>query len=104
MNLILIVDGVLIAIMLITAWLALTTPDLQRAVILFIAFGLLVSLAWVRLQAPDVAMAEAAVGAGLTGALLISTLNSMREMQKKKTSEAPQAPQADSPEQEGQHA
>ncbi len=104
MNIILIVDVVLVAIMLITAWLALTTPDLQRAVILFIAFGLLVALAWVRLQAPDVAMAEAAVGAGLTGALLISTLNSMREMQKKKTSEGPRAAEADSPEQEGQHA
>lgn len=104
MNLILIVDSVLIAIMLVTAWLALTTPDLQRAVIMFIAFGLLVALAWVRLQAPDVAMAEAAVGAGLTGALLISTLNSMREIQKKKTSEVPRAPEADSPEKEGQHA
>ncbi len=104
MNLILTVDVILVVIMLVTAWLALTTRDLQRAVILFIALGLLVSLAWVRLQAPDVAMAEAAVGAGLTGALLISTLNSMREMQKKKTSEALRAPQADSPEQERQHA
>jgi energy-converting hydrogenase B subunit D len=104
MNFILLVDVVLVAIMLITAWLALTTPDLQRAVIMFIAFGLLVALAWVRLQAPDVAMAEAAVGAGLTGALLISTLNSMREMQKRKTSEVPRASEADAPEQEGQHA
>ncbi|MFQ3672326.1 MAG: DUF4040 domain-containing protein [Aggregatilineales bacterium] len=104
MTFILIVDVVLVAIMLITAWLALTTPDLQRAVIMFIAFGLLVALAWVRLQAPDVAMAEAAVGAGLTGALLISTLNSMREIQKRKTSEVPPAPEADAPEQEGQHA
>jgi multisubunit Na+/H+ antiporter MnhB subunit len=33
--------------------------------------GLLVALSWVRLGAPDVALAEAAIGAGLTGALLL---------------------------------
>ena len=30
------------------------------------AFGLVLSLVWLRLQAPDVALAEAAIGAGLT--------------------------------------
>jgi multisubunit Na+/H+ antiporter MnhB subunit len=40
-------------------------------VVLFIAFGLLLALAWVRLGAPDVALAEAAIGAGITGTLLL---------------------------------
>lgn len=71
-------DIALVAILLTCAWLALTTPDLLRAVVLFIAFGLLAALAWVRLQAPDVALAEAAVGSGLTGALLLSTLSAMQ--------------------------
>jgi uncharacterized MnhB-related membrane protein len=71
-------DFVLIIILLITAWQALTMPDLYHAVIVFIAFGLLVALAWVRLEAPDVAMAEAAVGSGLTGALLLSSLSAIR--------------------------
>jgi uncharacterized MnhB-related membrane protein len=104
MNLIILVDAVLVVILLVSAWLALTIADLQRAVIMFIAFGLLVSLAWVRLQAPDVAMAEAAVGAGLTGALLISTLNTMRQMQKRKASEEPAAPVLNAAEQEKRHA
>jgi energy-converting hydrogenase B subunit D len=56
------------------AWQALATRDLFKAVVLFIAFGLLASLAWVRLGAVDVALAEAAIGAGLTGALLLDTL------------------------------
>ncbi len=56
------------------AWLALASPDLFRAIVLFIAFGLLMALAWVRLDAPDVALAEAAIGAGLTGALLLAAL------------------------------
>lgn len=37
----------------------------------FVACGLLLTLAWFRLGAPDVAMTEAAIGGGVTGALLI---------------------------------
>ena len=59
-------------------WRSLNDRDLFRAVIQFIAFGLLAAVAWVRLRAPDVALAEAAVGSGLTGALLLSALARMR--------------------------
>ncbi len=67
-------DAVLGFSLLWLAWQALASPDLFRAIVLFIAFGLLMALAWVRLDAPDVALAEAAIGAGLTGALLLTTL------------------------------
>lgn len=56
------------------AWRAVTARDLFEAVVLFVSFGLLMSLAWMRLGAPDIAMAEAAIGAGLTGALLMTAL------------------------------
>lgn len=56
------------------AWRALSTPDLFKAVVLFIAFGLGLALTWARLDAPDIALAEAAIGAGLTGALLLAAL------------------------------
>ena len=59
------------------AWGLLATPDLFKAVVLFIVFGFLLSLGWARLGAPDVALAEAAIGAGLTGALLLSALGRM---------------------------
>jgi energy-converting hydrogenase B subunit D len=62
----------------VTAALALIARDLFRAVIMFIVFGLLMALAWVRLQAPDIALAEAAIGAGLTGVLLLDTLGYLR--------------------------
>jgi uncharacterized MnhB-related membrane protein len=51
---------------------ALTSHEPRRAVILFIAFGLLLALVWARLRAPDVALAEAAIGAGLSGALMLA--------------------------------
>lgn len=59
------------------AWQALRVRDLYRAVILFIAFGLLVALSWARLEAPDVALAEAAISAGLTGVIFLNTLGSL---------------------------
>lgn len=52
----------------------LLARDLYQAVVVFIAFGLLMTLVWVRLQAPDLALAEAAIGAGLTGILLLDAL------------------------------
>jgi uncharacterized MnhB-related membrane protein len=55
-----------------------TTPRLDRAVVLFIVFGLLMALAWARLAAPDIGLAEAAIGAGLTGALLLDALGVLR--------------------------
>lgn len=47
---------------------------LFRAIVMFIIFGLVMALAWARLQAPDLALAEAAIGAGITGALLLVAL------------------------------
>jgi uncharacterized MnhB-related membrane protein len=41
------------------------------AIVGFVAYGLLPSLAWMGLSAPDVALTEAALGGGVTGALLL---------------------------------
>ncbi len=73
-------DTVLGASLLWLAWRALNSPDLFKATVLFISFGLLMALVWVRLNAPDVALAEAAIGAGLTGALLLAALARLRIM------------------------
>jgi multisubunit Na+/H+ antiporter MnhB subunit len=67
-------DPLLGAAIIWLAWRALHDRDLFRGVILFIAFGLLMALMWARLGAPDIALAEAAIGAGLSGALLISAV------------------------------
>lgn len=72
-------DGLLGLGLLGLAWRALFSPDLFKAIVLFIAFGLLMALVWVRLEAPDVALAEAAIGAGLTGALLLTALARLRD-------------------------
>lgn len=67
-------DAMLGLALLWLAWQSLGSAGLFRAIVLFIAFGLLIALVWVRLGAVDVALAEAAIGAGLTGALLLAAL------------------------------
>lgn len=76
-------DLPLAAALLWTALRAITARDPFRAVVLFIVFGLLMTLAWTRLAAPDVALAEAAIGAGLSGALLLDTVGHLRARKKK---------------------
>ncbi|MCU0784328.1 MAG: DUF4040 domain-containing protein [Verrucomicrobia bacterium] len=78
-------DWVLLLVILVLAWRSLNDRDLFRAVIKFIALGLLLAVAWVRLRAPDVALAEAAVGSGLTGALILAALVRMRKREKAAT-------------------
>ena len=41
------------------------------AVVGFVAYGLLLALVWVRLDAVDVALTEVAIGGGLSGVLLL---------------------------------
>jgi uncharacterized MnhB-related membrane protein len=67
-------DGLLALLLLWLAWRTLSTRALFRAVVLFIAFGLVLALIWARLYAVDVALAEMAIGAGVTGALLLAAL------------------------------
>lgn len=76
---------ILLAVALVwLGWRVLTLSDLYRAVILFITFGLVMALVWVRLEAPDIALAEAAIGAGLTGALLLEAVGQMTEQAEKR--------------------
>lgn len=70
-------DMLLAVALPVLAWRVLATRDLYRAVILFIVFGLLVAICWVRLDAPDIALAEAAIGAGLTGALFLNAVGGL---------------------------
>ena len=77
-------DGLIAVTLLWIAWQVLVTRDLFKAVVLFIVFGLLMALAWVRLQAPDIALAEAAIGAGLTGALLLDAVGHLRAPRRKR--------------------
>lgn len=67
-------DALLVGGLLIVAGLALFLPRRSNAVVMFLVFGVLLAVVWARLGAPDVALAEAALGAGLSSALLLDAV------------------------------
>lgn len=64
-------DASLATLTLAVAAYAIFAREAFTAVVAFISYGLLLALVWVRLSAVDVALTEAAIGSGVTGALLI---------------------------------
>lgn len=70
-------DAGLAACIVAVAGFAVTTRATFSAVVGFVVYGLLLSIAWVRLEAVDVALTEAATGA-LTGVLLLGVANLLR--------------------------
>lgn len=71
-------DTVLAVLLVWLAWRAVSDADPLRSVVKFIVLGMMLALSWLRLGAPDVALAEAAVGSGLTGALLLVALRRLQ--------------------------
>ena len=83
-----------LVVVLLLLWLAVWTVvarDAFLAVAGFIAYGLLLSLVWVRLYGIDVALTEAAIGGGLTGALLLAAVGRLRGTEAAARSERPGA-------------
>jgi multisubunit Na+/H+ antiporter MnhB subunit len=68
--------GLVALVLAVAVWTNLARASFAAAVG-FIAFGLLLALVWVRLDAVDVALTEAAVGA-ITGVLLLSAAARLR--------------------------
>lgn len=75
----LVVDMVLVSGVIILASLSLMVRQIFTAIVFYVSLGLLVTIIWTRLNAWDVAIAEAAIGAGLTGALLLIAWRQLRD-------------------------
>lgn len=67
-------DAVLLLLLLTTALSVARARDLLAAVVIFSLYSLLLCLVWQHRGAPDVAITEAAVGAGVTTVLFLLTL------------------------------
>jgi len=50
------------------------TKNTLGAIIIFMVYSLMMAILWVQLNAPDLAITEAAVGAGITTLLFVLTL------------------------------
>ena len=67
-------EASLLIFVLATALAVAALRDVLSAIIAFAAYSLGLALIWVFLQAPDVALTEAAIGAGVTSVLFLLTI------------------------------
>lgn len=75
----LLIDSTLMIGILAIALTCIINRRLFRSVVFFILLGLMLAIGWIRLGAPDIALAEAAIGAGITGVLLLDTLGHLKK-------------------------
>ncbi len=73
-----VLDGGLAALVLAMGCWIIVARNSFAAAVGFVAYGLLLTLVWVRLDAIDVALMEGAIGSGLTGALLLRASSRLR--------------------------
>lgn len=59
------------------------SKNLMVSLIIFMAYSVIMSIIWALLQAPDLAITEAAVGAGISGVLMFLSLKKIRDIRRK---------------------
>ena len=69
---------ILLLFIIVCAVAVAVTRNLLSAVIIFMAQGLVLSVVWILLRSPDLAITEAAVGAGISSILMFAALKKIR--------------------------
>ena len=69
--------GLAILVLSVAVW-TIAVREAFASVVGFVVYGLLLALVWVRLWAIDIALTEAAIGSGVTGALLLGAASRTR--------------------------
>ena len=57
------------------------SKKLLNSILIFMSYSLMMSIIWILLESPDLAITEAAVGAGVTSLLFFVTLKKIRAME-----------------------
>ena len=58
-----------------------SSKKVMNSILLFMSYSLMMSIIWILLESPDLAITEAAVGAGVTSLLFFVTLKKIRAME-----------------------
>ncbi|MBR4333579.1 MAG: DUF4040 domain-containing protein [Clostridia bacterium] len=69
---------ILLLFIIVCAVAVAVTKNLLSAVIIFMAQGLVLSVVWILLRSPDLAITEAAVGAGISSILMFAALKKIK--------------------------
>lgn len=65
---------ILLGILIVCAVSVTLSKNLLNSILIFMAYSLIMSIIWILLESPDLAITEAAVGAGVTSILFFVTL------------------------------
>jgi uncharacterized MnhB-related membrane protein len=68
------IELILLLFLILCALFCSIARSLLSSVVIFMSYSLVMSVVWVFLQSPDLAITEAAVGAGVTSLLFFLTL------------------------------
>lgn len=73
----------LVLFLIICAICASLSKSMFNTILIFMAFGIVMSVIWLVLQAPDLAITEAAVGVGVDSVLYFVTLKKLGALKEK---------------------
>jgi len=75
-------EGMLLIFLVVCAISVSFTKKIVSAVVIFMSYSIVMSILWLMLESPDLALTEAAVGAGITSViffLVVKRINTMEE-------------------------
>lgn len=71
---------ILLGFLIVCAVSVSVSRNLLNAIVIFMSYSLVMSVIWMLLESPDLAITEAAVGAGVTSVLFFITLKKIHAM------------------------
>ena len=77
----LILEYILLVFLVVCAVSVSFSRNLLNSILIFMSYSLVMSIIWILLESPDLAITEAAVGAGVTSLLFFVTLKKIHAMQ-----------------------
>lgn len=72
----------LLSFLVVCAISASLSKNLLNSILIFMSYSLIMSIIWILLESPDLAITEAAVGAGITTVLFLVTLKKIHAIMK----------------------
>ena len=76
----LIFEYILLALLVLCAISVSFSKNLLNSILIFMSYSLIMAIIWILLGSPDLAITEAAVGAGVTSLLFFVTLKKIHAM------------------------
>ena len=77
-----IVTQMMLIFLIVCAIAVCLTRNLLTSVIIYMGYSMIMSIIWITLESPDLAITEAAVGAGVTSVLFFVTLKKIHAVRK----------------------